>query len=474
VRFRSLSECSRELKFHELAAISLDDGGWSEAPSEWRAPFLPAGAAEWIGYPALEDLFIYNGSGVMTGRTWVIAPDAESLRDRWNALISEPDPATKAILFHPHLRNGKPGDKHVDKAVKEQLVTSSHRTHSVAKDNGTVIAPVRFSFRSFDRQWIVPDARLLNQPNPTLWKTTSEKQVYLTALMAHSPSAGPALTIAGLVPDLHHYKGSFGGRVFPLWADTAATEPNMPAALVAHLSEAYGRAVTGVDVFAYIAAIGASPAYTERFAAHLKQPGLRLPVTADRALFDEAAGIGREVVWLHTFGERFSEGRPPGPPRVETDEPTIPAGGTLPAALSEMPHELDYDGDTRRLKIGTGYVANVSKEVWEYEVSGKNVLRQWWSYRRKDRSKPPMGDKRPPSKLSEIQPDGWLPEYTTELLAVLRVLTRLVALEPRQADVLARIVAGPTIDSDTLRAAGSLGEASAESPDSEDGEPEDP
>ena len=81
-----------------------------------------------------------------------------------------------------------------------------------------------------------------------------------------------------------------------------------------------------------------------------------------------------------------------------------------------------------------------------------------------------MGDKRPPSKLSEIQPTQWLAEYTTELLALLRVLTRLVALEPSQADLLARIVDGPTIDSDTLRAAGSLGEASVEAPEADDDE----
>lgn len=129
-----------------------------------------------------------------------------------------------------------------------------------------------------------------------------------------------------------------------------------------------------------------------------------------------------------------------------------------------MPHELDYDAASRRLKIGAGFIGNISPEVWTYEVSGKNVLSQWWSYRRLDRSKPPMGDKRPPSKLSEIQPTIWPAEYTTELLALLRVLTRLVALEPQQADLLSRIVDGPTIDSDTLGAAGSLSEASAEAP----------
>ncbi len=90
------------------------------------------------------------------------------------------------------------------------------------------------------------------------------------------------------------------------------------------------------------------------------------------------------------------------------------------------------------------------------------MLTQWWSYRRADRSKPPMGDKRPPSELSSIQPKDWLPEYTTELLNVLRVLTHLVALEPRQAELLERIVEGPTIDADALRGEGALSESSAE------------
>jgi hypothetical protein len=86
VRFRSLPEGEREAKFAALADMALDDEGWVEAPSGWREPFLPAGADDWEGYPALEALFVYNGSGVMPGRTWVIAPDAQSLRARWNRL----------------------------------------------------------------------------------------------------------------------------------------------------------------------------------------------------------------------------------------------------------------------------------------------------------------------------------------------------------------------------------------------------
>ena len=61
-----------------------------------------------------------------------------------------------------------------------------------------------------------------------------------------------------------------------------------------------------------------------------------------------------------------------------------------------------------------------------------------------------IGDRRPPSPLETIQPDGWLAEYTTDLLDLLNVLGRLIALEPAQASLLDRICAGPLIDSRVL------------------------
>lgn len=98
-----------------------------------------------------------------------------------------------------------------------------------------------------------------------------------------------------------------------------------------------------------------------------------------------------------------------------------------------------------RLLIGTG-LANVSPAVWFYEVSGKRVLAQWFSYRKKNRERPIIGDRRPPSKLGDIQPDQWLAEYTTELLNVLNVLAWLVTLEPQQEKLLEAICEGPTCE----------------------------
>ena len=216
----------------------------------------------------------------------------------------------------------------------------------------------------------------------------------------------------------------------------------------------------------YLAAVVAHPAFTARFAADLVQPGLRIPLTADAALFAEATTLGREVVWLHCYGERFSDpaaGRPRQAPRLPKEQaPFIPADGAIPSAPEPLPETMDYDPATRRLKIGSGYVENVTPEMWAYEVSGKQVLRHWFSYRRRDRSRPIIGDRRPPSPLDSIQPDHWLPEYTTDLLNLLNVLGRLVALEPAQADLLARICHGKLITVDDLRAAGVLAAGSTE------------
>lgn len=78
------------------------------------------------------------------------------------------------------------------------------------------------------------------------------------------------------------------------------------------------------------------------------------------------------------------------------------------------------------------------------------MLRQWFSYRKRDRTPPIIGDRRPPSPLDAIQPDGWLNEYTEDLMNLLHVLGRLVLLEPKQADLMHRILGKALLSVDDL------------------------
>ena len=454
----------RDVKFAALQGLQLRDVAWRECSTQDRGPFLPSAAGAWPEYLSLEDLFDYHGSGVMPGRTWVIAPDPESLVQRWRTL-QRAKPEDKERLFHPHLVAGKPGDKHVAKTAEKPLHGMPIRSESTADDEGEPLAPIRYGFRSFDRQWILPDSRLINRPNPTLWQWRSESQIVLTAWEKESPQSGPALTFTPNIPDLHHYRGSFGGRCYPLWASDDSKKSNLRATVVAQVRTRLGIPVTSEDVFAYVAAVAAHPGYTKRFASELATPGLRIPITADPALFGQVVELGRRVLWLHAFGERCvddAKGRPAGPPRMPAGQrPQVPKSGAIPTTAADMPDALTYEPALQRLNVGKGYIEPVPQAVWDYEISGKQVLVQWFSYRRKNRERPQIGDKRPPSPLGDVQPDHWLAEYTTELLDVLNVLGLLVELEPLADELLERICTGPQIGRTELAAAGAFSPSAA-------------
>jgi hypothetical protein len=454
VQYYSLRKGRREEKFVELNALSLDNPGWAICTSGWRDSFLPESGGVWSAYPALDDFFSYNGSGVMPGRTWIIAPDSASLHARWTILAREKDKTKKDELFYPHQN----GDKTAGKRSSKGLTGHEHRSGAVEDDGKACIAPVRYAFRSFDRQWIIPDNRLINRANPTLWDSYSQSQVYITALEDPAPTSGPAISFAGSPPDLNHYKGSAGGRVYLTWRDASATVPNVKPAVLVFLSQSYGEEIGAEAFVAYLAATLAHSAFTARFASDLVRPGLRVPLTADRTLFRRAVELGQEVIWLHTFGERSAAGgRPAGAPRQpKAEAPRLPANGAIPGAPEPLPEEMDYDADGRRLRIGKGFIENVPREVWEYEVSGKNVLRQWFSYRRLDRTRPVIGERRPPSALDKVQPEGWTAEYTSDLLDLLNVLGRLVLLQPKQAQLLDEICENPLISADQLQSAGAF------------------
>jgi hypothetical protein len=132
----------------------------------------------------------------------------------------------------------------------------------------------------------------------------------------------------------------------------------LPPNLLTVLSEKFRTAVSAEDFVAYLAGVAANPAYTARFQPDLSRPGLRIPLTAKPKLFADAVGLGRRVIWLHTFGERFADkklGRPPGPPRLPKEQaPRIPKDGAIPDDPDSMPDEIDYDESRRRLMVGTG------------------------------------------------------------------------------------------------------------------------
>ncbi len=429
IRHRAVAGRQQD-KFDALAAVQLDGDGWSEVRTGWADPFTPAAAGDWDTFPALSDLMPWYSPGVFPTRTWVYAPAPETLRTRWRILMAEKDPAVQSGLF----KEGR--DATMDKAKPPLPGTDTHNSSAgpLRHDTITQPAPIQVGYRSFDRQWALPDARLMDMPRRDLWAARIPGQVFVVEQHSQFIPGGPGIVFSPLIPDFHHFNGR-GGRTLPSLQPDGS--PNLAPGLIGSLAAALRREVTAADVVAYLAAVVAHPAYTQRFAEELATPGIRVPITADPHLWEQAVRTGQEVIWLHTYGAVHANSeRPLDQIRMPAGDPRQPL---CTRAISGMPSAITYEEGRAVLLVGDGEFAPVRREVWEYSVGGKNVVKSWFNYRKKD----PGGKKNYPLDL--IHPETWQPDWTTELIDILTVLTRLTALEFAQSELAARILDGPLI-----------------------------
>ena len=76
----------------------------------------------------------------------------------------------------------------------------------------------------------------------------------------------------------------------------------------------------------------------------------------------------------------------------------------------------------------------------KHTTGGRNVLDSWLAYRSTRSAGKVTSD------LDRERPEHWEHEWSRELVEILAVLSHLTALEPRQAELLDRIVTAPLID----------------------------
>ncbi|OIV36522.1 hypothetical protein BIV57_15820 [Mangrovactinospora gilvigrisea] len=435
-------EGSREEKIERLSRLTLDDSAWRTSMSGSTEPFVPAASGLWASSPALADLMPWSSRGVTPGRMWVYAPDKDTLTRRWNRFLSA-SRDDRRLLF------GEARDRTIDSVVQPLPGMPSHEGVTLAQEYRPHLAPVRVGYRSFDRQWIIPDHRLMVVGRPDLWFVRGDRQVYIVEQNAHPVHGGPGLVFTEAIPDMHHYDGR-SGCTRPLYRDAAGTNPNVAPGLLEFLSRRLETPITAENLLAYVAAVTAHPAFTQRFRTDLVHGGVRVPLTADKGLWRRAVDLGERVLWLHTFGQRYvapDGGRPYGSPRLPKSlRPTCEEG--ISDAREDMPERMFYEDESRSLGIGTGRVAGVAPAVRNYTVSKMNVLDRWFGYRRKD----PAGRRRLP--LDRISSPFWPTEWTTELLQLLNVLGLLVQEEAGQAALLAEVCLGPLLKVDDLEVAG--------------------
>jgi hypothetical protein len=404
----------------------LGDVNWVRVEGNWRSPLMSGGSVAYDSWASLTNVFPWQHSGAQFKRTWPIDSTKDVLAARWKAMLAA-KPDSRAELFR------ESRDRKVTGTYPPVGADDKRAPALASLRNGAPLPPIEmFGFRSFDRQWCIVDSRVGDYIRPVLWEARSASQAFMTSLLAGVVGHGPAATISAHVPDLHHFRGSYGGKdVIPLWRDPGGSQPNIGAGFLKALETAHGRRPLAEDVFAYAYAVLAHPGYVTRFEEELQVPGPRLPVTKNKELFDRGAKLGREVIRWHTFGERF---------RTKGDGFKLAGSAkvrkAIPHAAADYPERHHFDETARVLIVGDGEVGPVSPEVLKFSVSGLQVVKSWLDYRMK------KGAGKKSSPLDDIRPERWTDDLTRELLEVLWVLEWTLGQYPVLDSWLDEVLAG--------------------------------
>ncbi|NGO45177.1 type ISP restriction/modification enzyme [Streptomyces ureilyticus] len=349
--------------------------------------------------PLLADLMPWSVAPPRLGRGWPTAPDAASLKARWDAFVKAEGPDREALFGVTRARN-------LHSAVA-QLPGQSSGTGRLARASGPCVEPVRVLLGPFDEQWLIPDHRLIDAARPELWRVADERQAFAVE-QAPAPD-GPALLVASVLPVLppqprqtKNVPAARPGRIRPLYRRPGGLEPNLAPGLVDHLATRLGHSPAPLDVLAWTVAV-----------ARPGPDGCTVPLTAAPELWAYGTELGHRMLWLM---------------RRDGDRPKLP-GGRRPyvrAPLPARPLELHYDPDEETLHLDEGRISPVPPAAWDFEVGGVRVLEQWFT----TRTTPPE-----PGTLEAIRPTTWPQTWTSELLELITVLALLAELGPQQAEL---------------------------------------
>lgn len=438
-------------KMQDLAALDLDSAEFEPARSGWGDKFAPEAGGDWDSYPELPDFYASCFPGVKPNKTWVYAPSESVLQERWAELIEGNDLEVRAERFKEtrdtKITEGKkplPGSDTFQGSLES---LNDQIAREFIPDTPNI---VQVGYRSFDRQYILADARLADMPRPKLWEHRVPGQIFIVEQHSRHPKAGPGLYISSLIPDMNSFKGSEGGRTHPTL--TIGGTPNLTESAAQMLRERFGDNAPG-DLVYYLAALTGHPGYVRTFDEPLQQAGIRVPLTADPELWERAVQLGRQVVWLHTYGER---GEPlpgmkylhqlPKDADYTLPTPTVDMGKTMPEKKpSFSPDPVNSLSEEQNspvmgtVSFGRARCENVEKRVFDYTIGGNQVLGLWAKYRLK---KPIVRQSSPLDEIVQREwPDAWSEEYER----LLYTLTHLVHLEPAQEKLLDEVLAGEQI-----------------------------
>lgn len=432
VRYSSIPG-SRSQKLSALDNITdISHLKWDDAPSGLLEPFVPIGSGEYYSWPTLQAIFPLQINGAQYKRIWPIAPLESTLQERWSALLRASD---RKSLF------SEKRDRKVDHTYRELLSDGHGKSIQSESKDGPFPGSVKYLYRPFDYQYAISDNRVGDFIR-RCWKIHESGQLYLISSLTKPIGNGPAAIFTNVIPDMDSFCGRGAKDVIPLYRHG---KPNISPGLLSYITEQVGLEIQEQDLFCYFAAVLSSPYFTDFFAAELSTTPMHVPLTLSKDLLCEGISLGKRIIACHVGAkELMSDG-------ISGDAGYGSARCLAP--ISENPdkypllRDISYEEENNTLHIGDGVLYPVTREQWNYEVSGYRVLSGWLEYRVRD------GVRKHSSDLDLIGPPVWPENYTMELLKLLWKLEAIVGFEVEQESFIEKVLQSDLLDSGDVPAA---------------------
>ena len=417
----------RSAKRATCAQLATTDAAvhWETSTATGTASLTARAARAADTWPRLVDLFPWQHSGVQLKRTWPIAETTRLLQRRWTALLTAAD---RAAAFRP--TRARP----LDYVPRSPGAPPTPPLADLPTD--APLPPVEpYAYRPLDRRHALLDARVCDRPRPALQRVKGPGQVFLTSRLTGRLGPGPCALVSAAIPDLHHFRGSYGGRdVVPLWMDPHHRTPNTTVEALTTLHRRLGRICAPEDLFAYVVAAASCPSLHGHLAPLSLTDGPRLPLTADATCFAEGVALGRAVITYQTYGARMA----PADFDLQASCPTQVAV-PIPRSPAAPPSAWHHNADTGTLYVGRGAFGPVSTDVMAWSVSGYAVVPRWLDARTG------RGRGRRSSPLDALRVGAWTDDLDHALLDLLAVVHWTVTTDPDRDAWLARVLDGPLV-----------------------------
>ncbi len=346
---------------------------WQElepkSPFYFFVPMEEAYQEEYEDYWKITDIFPLNGVGMTTARdNFVIDMDETKLEERIRLFKNS---------------NSSDEELHSSFVIRKKKGWSIRKAWNMLQpisdsDLKGFIKPVLY--RPFDVQWIFWHDSLVWRTVKRVMRHMVQENLGLITPREFKEEPGAFVTdhiighktvsaydINYLFP-LYLYPEDSRRRLLESEVGETKRTPNFSNEFLQAIRAAVGVEPTPEEIFSYIYAVLYSPTYRKRYEEFLKIDFPRIPLPTDYELFKKLSESGKELVELHLLKHSsLSE-----------------TGVGFPESGTNTVEKVKYDEENDRIYFNkTQYFDGISKEVWEYQIGGYQVMDKYLKDRKR-------------------------------------------------------------------------------------------